>query len=175
MNLKYHCNLIKTASGQANNTLATIALLALAISLLSSSARADNQLRLASISKHSVVFTFNNKQATAIPKRKTNAPRFFNSDQFSLETQLAVSNDPHLEFNYLWMRQNQDNYRYSDGSAAIGKLLRMRMKTWYKSYRASNKNIGLPNENGGGSIGYDVDYRVRLSSNRIKLALEYEF
>lgn len=175
MNLIYHCIQKSVIKNSELNNAAGMLLLALMTTVLASDTRADNQLHLETISHQSIVFTFNNKQTTAIPQRKTNTQRFFNSDQFSLQNQLAVENAPHLEFNYLWMRQNQDHYRYSDGGAAIGRLFRMGVKTWYKNYRNSNKNVGLPNENGGGSINTNIDYRLRLSSDRVKLALEYEF
>ena len=175
MSLKYRHTETRVAYREAPTKIYVLSLLAAVLCATASSSKAENQLRLDDINAHSVVFTFNSKEASPIPKRNYNMPRFFNADELSLQTQMAMEDDPHLQFNYLWMRQNQDHYRYSDGGAAIGRLFRMGVKTWYKSYRDSNKNSSLPNENGGGSISRDVDYRLRLSSDKVKVAFEYEF
>ena len=175
MTVQCHHTQITTPSYSELNKPVIMLLLALVCAISSSNGQAESRLKLEDISQQAIVFTFNHRQTTAIPKRKTDTPQFFNSDELSLETQMAIENDPHLEFNYLWMRQSQNHYRYSDGGAAVGRLFRMGMKTWYKNYRNNNKNVDLPNENGGGSFGSDIDYRLRVSSNRVKLALEYEF
>lgn len=175
MNMKYHCTQIGAASNSAPSKTAVITLFALTCMVWPLNTQADNQLHQYNTNQQPATFTFNSKQTTAIPERKAYIPQLISSSQFSLQSQLALENDIHLEFNYLWMRQSQDHYRYSDGGAALGRLFRMGVKTWYKNYRDSNRNVNLPNENGGGAISHDIDYRLRLSSDRVKLALEYEF
>ncbi|MEE8059306.1 MAG: hypothetical protein V3T17_15940 [Pseudomonadales bacterium] len=83
--------------------------------------------------------------------------------------------DNELAFNYLWMQQYQEGYGYKGGGAAMGKLLRMGVKNFYKSYTGSNAITGIGADDDIASRFSDLDYRLRLSSDRVKLGIEYEF
>ncbi len=75
-----------------------------------------------------------------------------------------------LAFNYLWMQQYQQDYEYKDGGAAIGKLLRMGLKSMYR-----RNNASLSSENDFSSSYSSFDYHLRLSGNKFKIGLEYDF
>ena len=81
--------------------------------------------------------------------------------------------DNELAFNYLWMQQQQQDYKHKDGGAAIGKLLRMSIKGLYKSYSGST-SISHGDEDVSRRISA-IDYRLRVSGDKVKLAMEYEF
>lgn len=83
--------------------------------------------------------------------------------------------DPDLAFNYLWMQQYQSEYRHREGGAAAGKLLRMGIKTMLEVYTGHiSTHDNLIENNVTGTLS-NMGYRVRLSSDNIKLRLEYEF
>ncbi|ARN75380.1 hypothetical protein [Oceanicoccus sagamiensis] len=81
-----------------------------------------------------------------------------------------------LAFNYLWLQQHQQGYSRREGGAAAGKLLRMGIKSLYKSYSGSGTiNTNNHDDSDFKSKAADVDYRLRLSSDKVKLKVEYEF
>ncbi len=81
-----------------------------------------------------------------------------------------------LAFNYLWLQQHQQGYSHRDGGAAAGKLLRMGIKSLYKSYSGSSSiNTNSNDESDFNSNVSQVDYRLRLSGDKVKLGIEYEF
>ena len=89
----------------------------------------------------------------------------------------AIASPEHgddLAFNYLWLQQHQQGYSQRHGGAAVGKILRMTFKSWYKSYYGGS--ITSPGvEDDFSSKMSDIDYRLRLSDDRVRLGVEYEF
>ncbi len=81
--------------------------------------------------------------------------------------------DDDLAFNYLWMQQYQQDYRHKKGSAAMGKLLRMGVKSIYNTYTGRQSNINS-NDDLNHSFS-NMDYRLRLSGDKVKLGVEYAF
>ena len=80
--------------------------------------------------------------------------------------------DPMDALNESWLTNKDDAY---EGSAALGKLLKMGLKATYKSF----KNRGdiansLPDENGNGSLA-SMKYKLRLKSDTVRLKFEYKF
>jgi hypothetical protein len=120
-------------------------------------------------------FIFQHKTASVIPERPATMPQFFGDASLKLDYQAAYQEDAHLLFNTLWLQESQQYYDYDEGGAAVGKLFRIGLKTWYRSYRSANRQSNLPDENGSGAVSNDIDYRVRLSSDRVKLQFNYEF
>jgi hypothetical protein len=80
-----------------------------------------------------------------------------------------------LAFNYLWLQSHQDGYSYRDGGSAAGKLLRMGVKALYKTHYGSSSSASPSSEEDFKSNLSDIDYRVRLSGDKVKLGIEYEF
>lgn len=88
--------------------------------------------------------------------------------------------DTNLRFNQLWLNEYQADYEYRDGGSAVAELLREGFKSLYREYRQSDRAPTqlLPDENGrGGFGGYstELNYNIRLSSDELKLGLEYSF
>jgi hypothetical protein len=85
----------------------------------------------------------------------------------------SPAHDNDLAFNYLWMQQNQQNYRQKAGGAAFGILVRRGLKSLYKTHGGSG--LEAINDDDFRSDYSDLDYRLRLSSDKIKLGIEYQF
>lgn len=80
-----------------------------------------------------------------------------------------------LAFNYLWLQQHQDDYSHADGGAAAGKMFRMGIKALYRSYYGTQATAnGVAEEDFTAAISR-FDYRLRLSGDRVKLGVKYEF
>ena len=79
-----------------------------------------------------------------------------------------------LVHNYLWMQQYQQGYRHRDGSSGVNKLLRMGAKALYKSYYGSSK-IKLDSDDNIGSSFSDIDYKLGVSTDKVRFGLEYDF
>lgn len=77
------------------------------------------------------------------------------------------------QLNESWLNNGQE--KSYEGSAALGKLLKMGVKATYKSFKdrgsLSNK---MPDENGNGSLA-NMKYKLRMKSDTIKLGFEYKF
>lgn len=86
----------------------------------------------------------------------------------------TVAEDDELAFHYLWMQQYQENYHHRDGGAAAGKILRMGVKALYKSYVNGVIYSAQSNEDIEATIS-DLEYRLRVSGDKVKLGIEYEF
>jgi hypothetical protein len=79
-----------------------------------------------------------------------------------------------LTFNYLWMQQHQQNYKHRDGTDGASKLLKMGAKAMYKSYYGKGK-IGFDSNDDITRSFSNVDYRMGVSTDRVKLGVEYNF
>lgn len=79
-----------------------------------------------------------------------------------------------LTFNYLWMMQHQPDARYREGSEAASKLLKMGAKAIYKSYY-SNSKFDINSDDDLTSSFSDIDYRLGVSTDKVKLGVKYSF
>ncbi len=79
--------------------------------------------------------------------------------------------------NHQWL--DHDNYTDDQrfGSKVISQILKMGFKTYWKDVRKNNYSnaAAVPTEEGKGKITPDVDYKFRISGNKLKLSVEYEF
>lgn len=98
--------------------------------------------------------------------------------------QLVAADDPNLRFNMLWMEQFKTGYRTRRGGAAFGTLFRSYLQTAYKSYRANNgqSKLAFPSESESldsndavGSFTDDLDYKLKISGDEIRLKLQYNY
>lgn len=88
---------------------------------------------------------------------------------------INAEEDDDLAFNYLWMQQHQQGYKHKNGGAAFGKLLRMGVKQWYQSYRGNSSAGGNVTDEDITSTLSKMDYRLKVSGDKVKLGVEYEF
>lgn len=95
--------------------------------------------------------------------------------------QLVAEDDPNLRFNLLWMEQFRPGYKSRKGGSALGEIFRSYVKSAYKSYRAQNAQSmqALPDENGslrgGSSYAAEVDYNIKVTSDEVRLKVEYTY
>lgn len=82
-------------------------------------------------------------------------------------------NSSQRALNHQWMSQYHHDDGVRHGSKVLSQLFKMGFKTYWKGVDTSNKYI--PDDQGEGKIINDLDYRLRMSGNKIKLSLEYEF
>ena len=82
--------------------------------------------------------------------------------------------DNDLAFNYLWMQQYQHGYEQKNGGAAVGRLLRMGVKSIYNAYTGTTPSSTESREDFTRSTA-DLDYRLRLSQDKVKFGIKYEF
>lgn len=93
---------------------------------------------------------------------------------------LVADDDAQLQFNMLWLRQYEEGYRYREGGAALGRLVRTYLKNAWRNYRSSHAQLlsAAPDENGSGGLGAfstDMEYRLRWSDDEVTLGLEYRY
>lgn len=93
---------------------------------------------------------------------------------------LVARDDPQLAFNLLWLEQHDPAYRYREGGAAFGKLVRSLLKNAWRNYREDHAQqlAGAPDAEGNGSLerfSEDTDYRLRWSDDEVTIAVEYAF
>ncbi len=80
--------------------------------------------------------------------------------------------------NYQWLQSyDQDQDNISTGGRVLQKLVKMGFRTYWDGVR--NKHYSdakvLPDSNGSGKITEEVDYKLRMSDDKVKLTFEYEF
>ena len=76
--------------------------------------------------------------------------------------------------NHQWMAQYHSGDGVRHGGKVLSKLFKMGFKTYWQNGEFGKKRY-LPNDKGNGKLTNDLDYRVRLSGNKLKLSLNYEF
>lgn len=79
--------------------------------------------------------------------------------------------------NHQWLEQKHYNDDLYVGSKVFSKLMKMGLRTYWDGLRSKHYSTAkaLPNGDGTGSVTEDVEYNVRVSGDKIKLSLEYEF
>ncbi len=99
------------------------------------------------------------------------------SSKFSIFDTLVIHPDEEEDvgFNYLWMQQQQLGYRHRDGSNAVGKLFKMSLKALYKGYYGRNSGGSITSDDDFSSSFSDLDYRMSVSDDKIKVGVKYEF
>jgi hypothetical protein len=87
---------------------------------------------------------------------------------------ISPQHEEDLVYNYLWMQQHQQGYRHRDGTDGANKLLRMGGKALYKAYYGSS-NIKLNSDDDISSSFSDIEYKLGVSTDKVRLGLEYDF
>lgn len=93
-----------------------------------------------------------------------------------LERQIADHEDPSLKFNRLWIKQHQHDYKPNSLGAVAGKLLRRQIKRTYRTAFNTSKTVVINHHQ---NIQYQeqspMDFGLRVSPERVKLNLSYQF
>ena len=79
--------------------------------------------------------------------------------------------------NHQWLMQSENEDSMHVGGRVFSTLMRMGFKTYWEGNRArfGSDNRIVPDSQGGGRVTREVDYRLRVSGDDIKLSFEYEF
>jgi len=77
--------------------------------------------------------------------------------------------------NHQWLSQAGDsNIRI--GNKVLSSIMRMGFKTYWTGVRNKHyKSTAMPDGNGTGQLTEEVEYKLRLSQNKVRLVLEYDF
>ena len=79
--------------------------------------------------------------------------------------------------NHRWLQYGNEGGDVKIGSKVISSLFKMGFKTYWNDVRDTHyrSNAKIPDGSGNGKVTADVDYKVRLSGNKLKLSMNYEF
>lgn len=79
--------------------------------------------------------------------------------------------------NQQWLHQNSEQSDVSLGSRALQKIIQQGVKTYWDSIRLTKfkGNKIIPDSNGKGNFSSEMEYKLRLKDDEVKLALEYSF
>lgn len=79
--------------------------------------------------------------------------------------------------NYQWLQQHQGDDDPQVGGKVLQTLMKMGFKTYWEGTRINldSNDEALPNSDGNGKVTDDIDYKIRMSGDKIKLSFEYEF
>lgn len=78
--------------------------------------------------------------------------------------------------NHQWLAE-QDHHDIKFGRKVITRLVKMGFRTYWDGVRETHykHNAAVPTSSGLGKITPEVDYKVRLSGDKLKLSVHYEF
>lgn len=79
--------------------------------------------------------------------------------------------------NQQWLMQNSEGSGVSFGGKALQKIIQQGVKTYWDSIRLTKfkGNKIIPDSNGKGNFNSEMEYKLRLKDDEVKLALEYSF
>lgn len=79
--------------------------------------------------------------------------------------------------NHQWLEQHHHGDDPYIGSKVLSKLMKMGLRTYWDGVRNKHYSSAkaIPDSNGSGKVTEEVDYKIRLSGNKVKLSFEYEF
>lgn len=79
--------------------------------------------------------------------------------------------------NHQWLEQHGEGADISLGGHALQKILQQGFKTYWDALRNTTfkGNTIIPDSEGQGSFNSETEYKLRLSDDKIKLAIEYSF
>ncbi len=93
-----------------------------------------------------------------------------------LQNPISYEANPNGVYNYLWMRQFDQDYDQWEGPYAAFKMVQTAFKRGWTQYR--NRNLAqyqfIPDGEGNGYVS-GFDYNLRLSRDTLSLRLSYEF
>tara|TARA_B100000809_G_scaffold233525_2_gene250302 strand:+ start:2338 stop:2868 length:531 start_codon:yes stop_codon:yes gene_type:complete len=120
-----------------------------------------------------------NQNNVTLHKGGTNLQALSNEDLIEL-----ADNSRHGEMsasqralNQQWLAQHGEGADISFGGQALQKIIQQGFKTYWDALRQSTfkGNTMIPDSEGNGSFGSEMEYKLRLSDDKVKLAFEYSF
>ena len=97
------------------------------------------------------------------------------SDSHLTSMPLTRRQSDNLAFNYLWLQQYRDDYRHTDGGAALGRMLRMGLKTLYRNYYGGGSIRAGSGDNDIAADYSGLGYNLRVNDDNVQLGIEYQF
>lgn len=80
-----------------------------------------------------------------------------------------------LNYQWLQMHTNPDEFKPTTGGKALNEILKMGWDTYREQNRRANSNALMRYTSGHGKIGKSFDYDVRMSGDKFNFSFEYEF
>lgn len=79
--------------------------------------------------------------------------------------------------NYQWLQQDDPDSQVQLGGQVLSTLMKMGFKTYWEGNRIelNEGDSALPNSQGNGKFTEDIDYKIRMSGDKIKFSFEYDF
>jgi len=113
-------------------------------------------------------------------KRYATSKVALSNDQLEDAANHIRTNDMSSEqraLNHQWLEQHHHGDDPYIGSKVFSKLMKMGFRTYWDGVRNKHYSSAsaIPDGNGTGKVSKDVDYKIRLSGNKVKLSFEYEF
>lgn len=103
---------------------------------------------------------------------------YLNNEQLLERAQQLRSNAPNTTqqtLNYQWLKAHQ-NDDYILGKKVYQTLFKRGFKElWNRQRKERFKSEHVPDINGRGSVSNEVDYKLRLNSDELKVKFSYEF
>ncbi len=79
------------------------------------------------------------------------------------------------QLNHQWLDEDYDN-DVRIGTKVLSHVMKIGFRHYWEDVRQQRlSDYNLPDEDGNGRIKEDVKYKLRLSGNKLKLMLEYDF
>lgn len=83
----------------------------------------------------------------------------------------------HRALNHQWLQQEHEGDEPTMGGKVLSELVKMGFRTYWDGVR--NKHYSdakmVPDSSGDGKVSEDVEYKLRLSDDTVKVTFEYEF
>lgn len=79
--------------------------------------------------------------------------------------------------NHQWLEQEHYNQELRLGNKVVSKIFKMGFKTYWNGVRNKHYSSStvIPDGDGKGKLTQDVDYKLRLSDDKVRLSLQYDF
>jgi len=105
-------------------------------------------------------------------------PHALDNQQLETAASYIRANDMSAEqraLNHQWLNQAGDsNIRI--GNKVLSSIMRMGFKTYWSGVRNKHyPSTVMPDGNGNGQLTDEVEYKLRLSQNKVRLVLKYDF
>ncbi|GAA5317862.1 MAG: hypothetical protein AseanaTS_30700 [Candidatus Pelagadaptatus aseana] len=78
--------------------------------------------------------------------------------------------------NHQWLQEPEGDGLHF-GTKVVSRLVKMGFRTYWDGMRNKHyrDNKVVPDSAGNGKVSEDVDYKIRLSDDKVKLSVQYEF
>ena len=120
-----------------------------------------------------------NENNVTLHKGGTNLQALSNEDLIKLadNTRHGEMSASQRALNQQWLAQHGEGADISFDGQVLQKIIQQGFKTYWDALRQSTfkGNTMIPDSEGNGSFNSEMEYKVRLSDDQVKLAFEYSF